>query len=112
MQLIVLTTIAAPDPDPERGILVCPVCASRHVVLTHLDCRALGSTRGEIQVGRQGLRIDPAIPDPEGGATVGLRCTCDLGHESVLRFHQVRHATIVERSVLPWTAHPVLGAGE
>lgn len=76
------------------------------VPLTHLDCRALGTTHGEVQVGRDGLRIDPSIPNPEGGATVGLRCTCDQGHASVIRFRQVRDATVVERSVLPWTAHP------
>lgn len=105
MHIILLNAIAA--PAPERGILTCPVCDSRQVVLSHLDCRALGSTQGELQVGCDGLRIDPSIPDPEGGAIVGLRCTCDQGHESLIRFRQMRGATIVERSVLPWTSHPV-----
>lgn len=104
MHIIVMNAIAA--PTPQRGLLDCPVCGSQRVVLTHLDCRALGSTSGEVQIGRDGLHIDPAIPDPEGGATVGLRCTCEQGHETLIRFRQMRHATIVERSVLPWTAYP------
>jgi hypothetical protein len=104
MHIIVMNAIAA--PAPERGLLTCPVCDSRQVVISHLDCRALGSTHGEVQVGRDGLRIDPSIPNPEGGATVGLRCTCEQGHESVIRFRQMRVATIVERSILPWTSHP------
>jgi hypothetical protein len=101
-----MNIIAIAAPIPERGILNCPICGSQHVVPTHLDCRALGTTRGEIQVGEDGVRIDPAIPDPEGGATIGLRCTCDLGHDSILRFRQVLGATIVERTACPWTAHP------
>jgi hypothetical protein len=104
MHIIMLQAIAAPEPN--RILLSCPVCGSDKVALTHLDCRALGSTHGEVQVGRDGLRIDPSIPNPEGGATVGLRCTCDQGHESVIRFRQVRGATVVERNVLPWTSHP------
>jgi hypothetical protein len=104
MHIILLN--AVPVPAPERGLLTCPVCESRQVVLSHLDCRAIGSTHGEVQVGRDGLRIDPAIPNPEGGATVGLRCTCSQGHESLIRFRQMRGATIVERSILPWTSHP------
>ncbi len=103
MKLIVFTHLPIPDPEPERGILDCPVCGSRHVRLTHLDCRALGSTRGEVQIGARGLQIDPAVPDPEGGTTVGLRCTCDLGHDSFLRFQQMHQATVVERRVAPWT---------
>jgi hypothetical protein len=91
-------------PAPERGLLNCPVCGSRRVLPTRLDCRALGTTQGEIQVGEDGLRIDPTIPDPEGGASIGLRCTCDQGHHSILRFRQMQDATVVERTVLPWVA--------
>lgn len=104
MHIIVMNAVAA--PAPQRGLLDCPVCGSQRVVLTHLDCRALGTTCGEIQIGCDGLRLDPAIPDPEGGASVGLRCTCERGHDTILRFRQVRDATVVERTVLPWTAHP------
>lgn len=106
---IIIATLAA--PVPERGLLTCPVCGSERVVLTQLDCRALGPIRGEVCVGRDGLRINPSIPDPEGGATIGLRCTCEQGHDSVIRFRQARHATVVERHILPWTAHPA-AAGE
>ena len=104
MHIIGMNAIAA--PAPQRGLLDCPACGSQRVVLTHLDCRALGSTSGAVQIGRDGLRIDPAIPDPEGGATVGLRCTCERGHDTIIRFRQMRDATVVERTVLPWTAHP------
>ena len=103
MHIIVMNAIAA--PAPQRGLLDCPACGSQRVVLTHLDCRALGSTSGEVQIGRDGLRIDPAIPDPEGGATVGLRCTCEQGHDTVIRFRQLRDATVVERTVLPILTH-------
>lgn len=101
-----LTLLALAAPAPESGLLTCPVCDSRQVTLSHLDCRALGSTHGEIQVGRDGLRLDPSIPNPEGGATVGLRCTCEQGHDSIIRFRQMRDATVVERTVLPWTSNP------
>ena len=103
MHIIVMNAIAA--PAPQRGLLDCPACGSQRVVLTHLDCRALGLTSGEVQIGRDGLRIDPAIPDPEGGATVGLRCTCEQGHDTVIRFRQLRDATVVERTVLPILTH-------
>ena len=104
MHIILMHAIAA--PAPERSLLNCPACGSLRVVLTHLDCCGLGSTSGEVQIGRDGLRIDPAIPDPEGGDTVGLRCTCERGHDAIIRFRQMRDATVVERTVLPWTAHP------
>ncbi|MCK6490618.1 MAG: hypothetical protein L6R48_20385 [Planctomycetes bacterium] len=104
MHIIFATAIAA--PPLERGLLTCPVCFSRQVTLSNLDCRALGSTHGEVTIGRDGLRIDPSTPNLEGGATVGLRCTCEQGHESLIRFRQMRGSTIVERSILPWTAHP------
>jgi hypothetical protein len=104
MQIILATAIAS--PEPARGILTCPVCDTRKVTITHLDCRALGSTHGEVQVGRDGLRLDPSIPNPEGGATVGLRCTCEQGHESLIRFRQLRGSTVVERILRPWMSHP------
>jgi hypothetical protein len=110
MHIVMLASL--PTPAPERGLLTCPVCNSRQVVLTHLDCRALGSTQGEIQVGRDGMRIDPSIAEPEGGASVGLRCTCEQGHESVIRFRQMRRSTVVERSLLPWTVHPPAAAAD
>ena len=104
MQITLVTAIAT--PDPARGILTCPVCGSVRVIITHLDCRGLGSTQGEVQVGPEGLRLDPAIANPEGGACVGLACVCDHGHGSVIRFRQVRGSTIVERGILPWAADP------
>jgi hypothetical protein len=104
MHIITCHAITAPEHD--RGILDCLVCGSRQVVLSHLDCRALGSIHGEVHIGRDGLRIDSSIPNPEGGATVGLRYTCEQGHESLIRYRQMRGATIVERIVLPWTSHP------
>jgi hypothetical protein len=105
MHIILMNAVAA--PAPERGLLTCPVCENREVTLTHLDCRALGNTHGEVQVERDGLRIDPSIPNPKGGATVGRRCSCDQGHESLIRFRQLRGSTIVERSILPRTSHPI-----
>jgi hypothetical protein len=109
MHIIMLQAIAAPEPD--RHLMTCPVCGSQRVALLHLDCRGLGPTRGEVQIGTQGLQVDPLVPKPEGGATVGLRCTCDQGHEILIRFRQVRGATVVERSVLPWTRDLALGEG-
>jgi len=110
MHIVVLNAPA--DQPAQRRVLTCPVCDSHRVVLSHLDCRALGPLRGEVRIGRDGLRVAPSIPDPEGGAIVGLRCTCDLGHEAVIRFRQLRGATYVERSVLPWTSHPSSSAAE
>lgn len=105
---ITMATLSAPlpGPAPERGLLACPVCGSRQVVLTHLDCRALGPMCGEVTIGPAGLRIDPAMPNPEGGATVGVHCICAQGHASVIRLRQVRGATTVERTILPWTTDP------
>lgn len=101
MHILLLAPPAA--PEPERGLLSCQVCGSQRVVLDHLDCRALGPIRGEVRIGRDGLHLDPTATEHEGGASVGLRSVCEHGHQSILRFRQVRSATVVERTVLPWT---------
>jgi hypothetical protein len=100
---ILVRNAAADQPAPRR-MLACPVCDSPRVTITHLDCRALGPMPGEVQVGRDGLRVDPTTPGPEGGATIGLRCACDQGHDSVIRFRQLRGATCIDHILLPWTA--------
>lgn len=102
-----LVLLNAPADEPAaRRQLACPLCASQRITIAHLDCRALGPLAGEVAIGPDGLRIDPSIPAPEGGASIGLRCACDQGHAFVIRFRQLRGVTLVERTILPWTLHP------
>jgi hypothetical protein len=103
MHTFMLHDIAASDPD--RRLLICPVCGSPRMVPINLNCRGLGPHRGEVAVGRQGLRVDPTGPIPEGGAIVDLHYTCEQKHHVIIRFRQVRDTTVIEQVVPPWTSY-------
>lgn len=98
-----ITIAPAADQPAPRRMLACPACDSQRVVLNHLACRALGPLTGEVVIGRDGLRIDPSVPAPEGGAHIALHGTCERGHTFVVRFRQVRGATCIDRLLLPWS---------
>lgn len=101
-----ITIAPAADQPAPRRMLACPACDSQRVVLNHLACRALSPLAGEVAIGRNGLRVDPSAPAPEGGASVALHATCEHGHAFLVRFRQMRGATCVDRLLLPWSASP------